>query len=59
MEEQVKCNGRADDFSQIAGRNRDLSCHPEGKAHLAPIGLVAQLRQVALGGYAQFQAQAL
>ena len=59
VEEQVQRDGRADHFGQVAGGDGDLGADPQRIAHPWAVALVAELRQVALRGHAQLQAQAL
>ena len=59
VEEELEGNGRADDLGQVAGGDGHFSAQPEHKADPGTVVLVAHLGEIALGGHAQLERQAL
>src|SRR5690348_4257506 len=59
MEEELESNGRANDFSEITGRDGDLGAEPEGEADALAVGLVTELGQITLGSYAELEGEVL
>jgi len=59
MEQQIQRDGGADDFGQVAGGDGDLGADPKKEAQPAAVVLVAELGQVALGGHADLEREAL
>ncbi len=59
VEEQIQCDGRAQHFGQVAGRDRDLAQNPERIGNRPRIRFAAGLRQVALRHDSQTRAQSL
>src|SRR5580658_6161081 len=59
MKEQLQRDRRADDFRQIARRNRDLREDPQRDSRRPAVTLAARLRQISLRRDAKFQRQAL
>ena len=59
MEEQLQCDGRADDLGQVAGDDGNLREKPQGEAYRAAVLFAAGLGQVALTGDAQLNGETL
>ena len=58
-EEELQRDGGADDFGEVAGGDGDFGEDPEGDGGAARVGLAAGLGEVALGGDAEFEREAL
>jgi len=58
-EEQLQRNGRADDLGQVAGGNGNLGKEPQRIGDRLAVLLAAGLREIAAGGDAEFEREAL
>ena len=59
MEQELEGDGRADDFGEIAGGDGDLGKDPESEADALAVDLVTELGEIAFGGNAEFEGEAL
>ena len=56
---QLQCDGRADDFREVAGGDGDFAEQPEKPDGRRGIMIAAGLRQIASGGDAELNGQML